>query len=515
MGGLMRQHKKVMAAALTIWIAATGLAGCGDGGSQTPTQAPESAPASETKQLSGTSGEGNAAADSKETAAPSEGENDAKTAEKPYQGMNMVIFTGANLYEGYADFQKPAADWSNVLYHAINEWCEENEATWSEMSTNDSNVLMSAIAAGKAPDLYYGYRQFPLLPNLGLVQPINDYYDRLAEKYGAEHLELLKYKSDYYGINLPWNETTALRYDRTLFEELGVKTPKEYFLEGNWTWDTFRNCVKEVSKDLDGDGEKDIYGAGFYQFTSCFAPPVAMDVTGTLSSLLNTDKNRDLYQMLYEEFTLNKTMTQANQTSPGVDAEGKRYAFGVAPVDTYNPFGLYYQDSEGHVIEVVPIPEYEKDAPDISVKVNFQQLMIPTGAQNIDASVSLMDYMVECGVAAQIVPSGLTDYTFTGLRGSTADSAKYIELKKAAYEEALNAALELPEYDEDYIKALRAYWDSKPHHIEWTFSGVTFALTNSKDWEKLWTLPAATSIAELYEKHQAACETYNSKFIFD
>ncbi len=493
----MRKLKKMLAVTLAASLAAASLAGCGSDDSTT------------------TSSDATTTGQEQTTEPSSEQTTTSEEVEKPYKGMNLVLFTNANLYEGYSDFQKDASDWNNVIYHALNEWCAENEATWSEMTSNDTNVLMSAIAAGKAPDLYYGYRQFPLLPNLGLVQPINDYYDELSEKYGSEHLDLLQYKGDYYGINFPWNETTALVYDLTLFEELGLKTPKEYFLEGNWTWDTFRDCLHEVTRDLDGDGNNDIIGAGFYQFTSCFAPSVAMNEDGTIYSLLNTDKNRDLYQMLYEEYTLNKTMTQANQTRPGVDSEGRRYAFGVAPVDTYNPFGLYWEDDEGHVMEVVPIPEYVKDDPEISVKVNFQQLMIPTGAQNLDASVSLMDYIVECGVASQIVPSGLTDYTFTGLKGNTEDSAKYIELKQAAYEESLAETLAMEEYDEEYIKVLREYWDSKPHHIELSLSGVTYPLTNSTNFEKLWTVPAATSIAELYPTHQASCDTYNDKFIFN
>ena len=151
------------------------------------------------------------------------------------------------------------------------------------------------------------------MANLGLMQPISAYYDELADKYGAAYLDVLKYQGEYYGINLPWNETTTLRYNRTLFEEYGVKTPKEYFLEGTWDWDAFRTCLHEITRDTDGDGVNNTIGTGFYMMT-CFAPSIAEDEDGRIHSLLNTDKNRDLYQMLYEEFSLNKTMNSDNYT---------------------------------------------------------------------------------------------------------------------------------------------------------------------------------------------------------
>ena len=433
--------------------------------------------------------------------------------EESFDGMEMVVFSQMDLTLGGTD---DSYYFQALIHHALDEWCLEHNATWSQMLTNDTNVLMSSIAAGQAPDLYFSYRQWPQVANLGLVQPISAYYDELADKYGASYLDILNYQGEYYGINAPWNELTTLRYNRTLFEELGVKTPKEYFLEGNWNWDTFRTVLQEITRDTDGDGINDIVGIDNYQMTSCFAPSIEVEENGEIHSLLNTDKNREFYQMLYEEVTLNKTMLAGgNVTLPSVASTGEYVAIGIHSTDIYDPAGLYSYDDEGNVIEAVPVPMWKEDDPEYGTKMNFFQFMVPTGAKSLAASISLMDYIVEAGCAIEMIPSGLTDYTFTGLRGTTPESQEYIEYRAQKCEQDKAEIEAMPEYDAEYVQTLLDYFDSTTKFIEPNYSGVTFAITNSTEWSSLWTTPAATSIAERYPVHEASCETYNSKFIFE
>lgn len=56
----------------------------------------------------------------------------------------------------------------------------------------------------------------------------------------------------------------SLSYNKTLFEENNVKTPREYFDEGKWTWDSFAEVGHQMTKDIDADNEIDIYGFGWW-----------------------------------------------------------------------------------------------------------------------------------------------------------------------------------------------------------------------------------------------------------
>ena len=453
------------------------------------------------------------------TQATTEGTTAATTeavVEKPYEGMNFVVFSQMDLTKGD---NEDSYYWAGLLHNALDEWCLENGATWSQMLSKDTEVLMSAIAAGSAPDLYFSYGQWPLVANLGLVQPITEYYDELAEKYGNVYIDMMKYKEDYYGMNLPWNEVYLFKYNLSLFERLGVKTPREYWEEGNWTWTTFQEVLHNITKDTDGDGVNNIVGMGGLYLSERLMPSCTIDETGRISSTLNSNKARVLFQMLYEEITLNGTIYRKNNTNaPTMVAEDNVYiAMNYAKNDIWDPAGLYAVTDDGDIIESVPQPMYEANDPDYKIERNYFQFAVPNGAQNLEASVSIMDYLLEAGCAMEMMLSGLTNYEFTGLRGTTEDSKAYIEKRQKAYEEAKATVEALPEYDTEYIAKLLEYIDSYPAYSEQVYSGVTrkFTSQGAEKWATLYTDPASTSIAAAYPVHQAECDTYNSKYIFE
>lgn len=45
-----------------------------------------------------------------------------------------------------------------------------------------------------------------------------------------------------------------------MFTNNGVKTPREYWEEGNWTWDTFLEVAKELTQDTNNDKATDQWG---------------------------------------------------------------------------------------------------------------------------------------------------------------------------------------------------------------------------------------------------------------
>ena len=60
-----------------------------------------------------------------------------------------------------------------------------------------------------------------------------------------------------FGIPFLW-ESLIVLYNKDILEEAGIELPTS---ENPWTWDDLRRVAKELTKDFDGDGEIDQWGA--------------------------------------------------------------------------------------------------------------------------------------------------------------------------------------------------------------------------------------------------------------
>lgn len=117
------------------------------------------------------------------------------------------------------------------------------------------NTLMTYIATGDIPDVYVDNDLFPR--TLRFCQAIDlcsdvDLEDPIWHK---SMLETATYNGHVYALNAigsPWSGSHMLYYNKTLFEDNGFKTPSEYYEEGNWTWETFEEAMKNI-KSLGSD----------------------------------------------------------------------------------------------------------------------------------------------------------------------------------------------------------------------------------------------------------------------
>jgi multiple sugar transport system substrate-binding protein len=131
---------------------------------------------------------------------------------------------------------------------------------WAQKQTK----FVSMSMAGEAPDLLL-LDYMPALITDGYVQPFDDYMDMDSDIWEdvKESNELFKRdgKTYYRVVNVTRND--ILWYNKKLFEENGMITPREYYEDGNWTWNTLREAAIDMTFDMNNDGEPDIYGLGF------------------------------------------------------------------------------------------------------------------------------------------------------------------------------------------------------------------------------------------------------------
>ncbi|MBQ2942922.1 MAG: extracellular solute-binding protein [Clostridia bacterium] len=112
--------------------------------------------------------------------------------------------------------------------------------------------LIAGIVAGNPWDVQYcfGISVFPLTFTENLYTPVTEYIDyKNNEMIDEITVEGTRWKGEYYGVSsLPMQEVWYLAYNETWMRELGIKTPHEYYAEGNWTMDAYKTINAEAFK---------------------------------------------------------------------------------------------------------------------------------------------------------------------------------------------------------------------------------------------------------------------------
>ncbi|MBI3733285.1 MAG: sugar ABC transporter substrate-binding protein [Chloroflexi bacterium] len=131
--------------------------------------------------------------------------------------------------------------------------------------------LAADFAAKTAPDIFeINYRQFGQFAIKGALEPVDDYLARSkvvkTGDFYAAALEAFKFKGKQYCI--PQNlSSLEVYYNKKLFAAANVPLPKN-----GWTWNDFLSAARALTKDTNGDGKPDQYGAGIAASTLRLAP---------------------------------------------------------------------------------------------------------------------------------------------------------------------------------------------------------------------------------------------------
>lgn len=124
--------------------------------------------------------------------------------------------------------------------------------------------LQVMIAAGTAPDVmaWEDKRALPLVPS-GAFRDLGPFIARdrsfKREMYYPQSMEDFQFKGRQWG--LPWDfVTTALAYNRDLFDQAGIPRPATEWNDAAWNWQTFAETARKLTLDRDGNGTPDQWG---------------------------------------------------------------------------------------------------------------------------------------------------------------------------------------------------------------------------------------------------------------
>ncbi|MEM7127571.1 MAG: extracellular solute-binding protein [Chloroflexota bacterium] len=134
---------------------------------------------------------------------------------------------------------------------------------------NDYNTKIPVmVAGGTAPDTFGCHPALMAETHTaGGSIPLTDFIDAIGPDLNYDdvvyHGDAL-FEGQVFG--LPQKSCThQLRYNKTIFQDAGLPTPGELYWEqgaDGWNWNAFVEMGKELTKDLDSDGETDQYFYG-------------------------------------------------------------------------------------------------------------------------------------------------------------------------------------------------------------------------------------------------------------
>lgn len=119
--------------------------------------------------------------------------------------------------------------------------------------------LITMAAGGVLPDVMTVSRiSLPSFAEQGLVQPIDAWLEKESAEFLDNIMELVSgtYKGQVYGIPI-WGGPIVAEYNADLFAQAGLEEPMNLARSGEWTWDTFVDYGKKITKDFNGDGIRD------------------------------------------------------------------------------------------------------------------------------------------------------------------------------------------------------------------------------------------------------------------
>ena len=405
-------------------------------------------------------------------------------------------------------------NWNGLFYFmvraAIDEWAYQNNVTVKFLGGYDQGVILGDINSGGHPDLLLYSNKFPLPASTGITRAFTDEeYEMLSKTAGSYYLDMMNYKGKSYGVQVPWSGGSLLYYNETAYETYGVKSPADYFMEDNWTWETYETAITQIARDTDGDGTKDLYGTG--SIFNLIPDPMMrrLKEDGTVESLLRTSDKYMRYLDMYYKALKETKITGKYATS--YIATSPRPAVFIGDAEWYNFAHVYRELVNGDIIRCVPVPQYDKNDPYYYLHTLVHMGIMSSCDEN-EATIALMNYILRCGMRyISDYSLGLFKCNYEGVRGASPYAGKWKQLFAELVEERQTTFDALSDWDQELYQKMQdtVLSGDTVHYIGYTFPGEDMDPTKNHGQG---SKPAATLMPEIAAAEEAWMKTYNELY---
>lgn len=163
--------------------------------------------------------------------------------------------------------------WWDMSEDEIEAWEQFEELTgasldWVIVAWDEyQEKLISGVSAGTGPDIaYFGPEAMPTYVKKNIILPVSDYVDLERPAFTTyspqinKILDFFTLDGKIYALTDLGSKSHKLYYRKDLLENAGLEDPYDLFVNGEWTWDKWFELMEDVTMDLDGDGEIDVWG---------------------------------------------------------------------------------------------------------------------------------------------------------------------------------------------------------------------------------------------------------------
>lgn len=277
------------------------------------------------------------------------------------------------------------------------------------------------ISADESPDIVtHDAMSYPGNVGKGLFEALDDYIDMDSPLWVGmkDVIESLEYKGKHYKYPHKITTSFALNYSKKTIEENGLRDPYELYLNGEWTWDAWRDLMIEFC-------DKDEQNIGFYATDTILTSLIATTGTtlveaypdGTIINNIgstNVGRAMNFYETLCRDGVMYAGQLDSWVPPQTFAVNSDRLLFlGMEPEWTYTAATKEIQDKQGVENDIlntvsdfafVPFPR------DSSADAYYQShdifgFVIPKGAKNIKGAVDMINcfrvYETDPNVVAQ------------------------------------------------------------------------------------------------------------------
>lgn len=435
--------------------------------------------------------------------------NDDLINPEKFQGKKIQIYGySSSTYEDLDNMGKGSFIW--MVRAAVDEWAYQNKVEVEYIGGYDQSVIMGDINNGGNPDLLLWCNKFPLPASMGITRPFTqEEYDELSKTCGSYYLDMMKYKGESYGVQVPWSGGSLFYYNETLYEQYNVKSPKQYFMEDNWNWDTFETAITDITRDIDGDGAIDIYGSGCTMFLIPQVMVRRLNDDGTLESLIRTS---DSYMRFLEIYYKSCRETKATGTyTPAYTATNPRPATSIGDSEWYNFEHLHQELVNGDIVKALPTPKYTN-----SDKQYYQHTLVHmaplSSCDENEATVALINYILRVGMRyISDFSLGLFKCNYEGIRGASPYAKGWKDNFEAIVADRKERFDALENWDQElYQKMQDAVLSADTvHYIGMEFPGADGNGVFNNESNKM---PPATAMPIIATREEAWMQVYNNLY---
>ena len=224
------------------------------------------------------------------------------------------------LYDWWSNPDAPANSKSEEDQRAFRQWLQDTYnfkavqkalSTWDDHPKDVANLVMS----GSKDNMVFivdGRSAISGLQNnfwydLSKVKTV----DWTKEKWNQGVIDRLRNGNSFYTFNTGKTEPReGVFFNKRILEENGYSADYPYDLqkEGNWTWETFEEMCKKITRDTDNDGAVDQYAmASFYPH---FGTAAAYSnggakvklIDGKFTDTIGDDNSMEAWNWMYKMF---------------------------------------------------------------------------------------------------------------------------------------------------------------------------------------------------------------------